>query len=136
MTRQYGTPRESRSERAGVERLLAPVAQMDLDGARRDARLRAHDDERGVVHLDRDAQRPRLEVVALSVGPEIRVEVPEDTRVGDLDAVVTPRALAVDAEAPETRVRPRRGQGHGAAASCSKLTLAKVTAPSGSGHCP
>ena len=57
----------------------------------------------------------------------------------DLDTLVMPDAVAVDPEgAGETGVAGRRSSdpdgGHATGASSSKLTLAKVTVPSGSGH--
>ena len=126
---------------AGVEGLAAPVAQVERDASRIGFDLRADDDERRVVHLDRDAPGTDLEVVGLAVGPEVRVEVPEDARMGDLDALVVPQPVAVDPEETrEARVRDGRGvrfgRGHAAGAVSSKLTLVKVTVPSGSGHWP
>ncbi len=127
-------------ERLGIEHFPAPVAQGEADRARV-RRFRAHDDEGRVVHLHGDPHRPHLEIVARRVDPEVRVEVPQDAGMGDLDPLVAPRALPIDAEgAGEAALRGGAGGGrrrlrHPAPPGSSKATLAKVTAPSGSGHC-
>ena len=103
--------------------------------------LASHAPPQAVVHLHGDAHRSYLEIVARCVDPEVRVEVPQDAGMRDLDLLVAPRALPVNAEgAGEAARRGAAGGGrrrlrHPAPPGSSKATLAKVTAPSGSGHC-
>src|SRR5262249_59068022 len=90
----------------------------------------------GVLQLDRDPGRADLEVMALRVHAEVRVEVPQHARMGDLLALVTPGAVPVDAEGPGRQPERAGARRRAHSPSSSKATLANVTTPSGSGHWP
>ena len=102
------------------------------------AALDPGDDEGDVLDLDRNPDAC-LDEVPLGVAPEQRPEVGEDPRVGDLDVVVEPVAVHIDAEPGQRPLFRRRSaldvravllRGH------SNTTLAKETTPLGSGHWP
>src|SRR5581483_2810288 len=135
-------PAGAEPEGGGVDRLLGAVAQVASQGRgaislRRRHDLDARQDERRVLDLHGDPGRPDLEVVAVLVGAEVRVEVAEDARVGHLLALVAPDPVPVDPERPRRQGEAARpgGLAHDRASS-SKTTLAKLTVPWGSGHWP